>query len=155
MTVKAELDSRGREIYGQKRIYFDTDPELRRHTLIDPQLPSMEAADTARFITIPQVLPLAPHTEDGVSKSSEVQIIDPSSIKITREYAGEGESESTRGGTVYTDSDINNLNEVVLLPGFREGETVTARLVWEKDYPVISRLRRGLEKVQLAARRES
>lgn len=151
MTVKAELDPRGQEIYGASSIILD--PEPRRHLLIDPQRLEAAALNAVRIVDLGPIIPLQPLVSEGLSgRSREIKILHKDSV---REYKIWSDLKSRSGGMIYNYDDINRLNEVVLLPGIDESETVSAKLIWEKDLPVISKLKRWWEQVRTAVRYDS
>lgn len=155
MTVRAELDERGQALYGTRSLRLDTEP--RTHVLFDETTKLINPPiGLWRVVDVPSTFDL-----DAAQLSSvrwQLAVVGDNRVEVTRfTPSDDGESQLART-ELYEGSDIdyiNVLNSRVNLPGIRPDEFVSARVKWERDIPIISRLKRGLENFRNASRIES
>lgn len=153
MTVRAELDERGTEIYGANELILH--PEPRKYALFGKTGRHVDSDPTWRVVTIPSTFDL---TADKLSLTRwQLEVVGKDQVEVSRfSPSSDGESELVRT-EVYEGSDIesmNVLNRTLTLPGMHVGEEVTATLSWHRDLPLIGRIRRGWAEFKRAARFE-
>lgn len=151
MTVRAELDERGQALYGTRSLTLDSQP--KRHALFGQIGRHIDSEGSWRVVEVPPTFDLG--SNQLTSVRWQLAVAGKDQVEVTRfSPSHDGERELLRT-EVYEGSDIRDLNVLnsrVSLPGLNPGETVSARVKWERDIPVISGLRKLWREYRRTAR---
>lgn len=155
MTVKAEfLDQRGIDIYGTREVVLH--PQPKAFALYDETKVHVDPAAAWGLVVIPESFNLS-DSDQLKSVRWQLVVAGRNQVEVTR-YTPSDDGRSQLARTeLYEGPDIDNINVLnsrVSLPGIRPGEQIPARVRWEKDIPIISRIRESLREYRRFLRLE-
>jgi len=148
MTLGAELDQRGRELYRLDKLFIEP-RQITEHVIFDSR------TQARTIVEVPAIIPVVRYD----STILDIIPIDHNRIKVQRfevDYDLSGTKIKEVKGRLWTEQELerDEINydlcygsNMLMFPGTGPEDYVTGKIVWTSDLPIISTVARGLDNI--------